>query len=203
MDTQKITTLVNASYEVRKALDASLADIDRKALNALVLVKRHGGRLAGYGVVAVAFRENATELKHLSERLRGQIVPLVEGYLQALRDHYYIDAFETFSAESKGTLECCQNLTQTIADWKTAILADGKQCDGAMDKLLRTVEQIRAGIDEQQYVVINGRIESALSEGTGAPLSQVSRDMGISVEKISNAIRKYEQQLGQLGDFHS
>lgn len=203
LDTQKVITIINASYAVRKAMDTSLSDIDRKALNAMVLVKRHGGRLAGYGVIAGSFREKATELKNLSETLRQQITPLVEGYLQALRDHYYIDTFETLSADLSGLRERCPSLEKTIDEWKQAILVDGKRCDKAMSELLRTVERIRAGIDEQEYVVINGRIESALAEGSGAPLTQVSRDMGVSVEKLSVAIRKYEQQLGQLEDIHS
>lgn len=202
LDTQKITTIINASYVVRKALEVSLSDIDRKALNALVLVKRHGGRLAGYGVIASSFREKATDLKSLSETMRQQIAPLVEGYLQAIRDQYYIDVFENMSNELAGFGERCPHLAQTIEDWKMDILTDRKRCHINMTELMRTVERIRAGIDEQEYVVINGRIESALSEGAGVPLAQVSRDMGVSVGKLSAAIRKYEQQLNLLEDFH-
>jgi hypothetical protein len=203
LDTRKITAIINASYAVRKALDTSLSDIDRKALNALVLVKRHGDILAGYGVIAISFREKSTELKSLSAILRKQITPLVEGYLQAVRDQYYIDVFEQVPEHASGFWKQCPDLAQTLTDWKAAILADKKRCRVAMDELLHTVERIRAGIDEQEYVVINGRIESALSEGSGAPLAQVSRDMGVSVGKLSVAIREYEKQLNQLEDFNT
>ncbi|MHB1644580.1 MAG: hypothetical protein ACYCS8_18335 [Acidithiobacillus sp.] len=202
LNTQQIVRIVNASYTVRMDINAALSDIDRKALNALVLVKRHGGRLAGYGVIAGAFREKATELKGLSEMLHQQITPLVESYLQAIRDQYYIDVFANMPDSLSGAGERCPHLAQTIEDWKKSILEDRRRCHLATNDLLRTVERIRAGIDEQEYVVINGRIESALSEGSGAPLTQVSRDMGVSVKKLSGAIRKYEQQLGELEDFN-
>ena len=51
------------SFRTRRTIEHSLHEIDRRALNAMVLVKRHGNKLASYGVVAQAFREQAVHLK--------------------------------------------------------------------------------------------------------------------------------------------
>ena len=63
MDIRRIMCIMDASYRTRRTIEHSLHEIDRRALNAMVLVKRHGNKLAGYGVVAQAFREQASHLK--------------------------------------------------------------------------------------------------------------------------------------------
>ncbi len=44
--------MADASFAFQVQLRQRLREIDRKALNAQLLVKRHGRGLAGYGVVA-------------------------------------------------------------------------------------------------------------------------------------------------------
>ena len=67
MDIQRIMQIMDASSRTRRIIERSLHEIDRRALNAMVLVKRHGNKLASYGVVAQAFREQAVQ----SEKCRG------------------------------------------------------------------------------------------------------------------------------------
>ncbi|MCR2831942.1 hypothetical protein NR402_16940, partial [Acidithiobacillus ferrooxidans] len=67
-----------------------------------------------------------------------------------------------------------------------------------LTKSLKNVEKLQEGIAEQEYVVIIGRIEAALSEGTGAPLMRVSRDMGMAVTMVRDAIWKYHNQLEEI-----
>lgn len=57
MKMDAVLQLVDASFQAQRDMEKSLRDIDRRALNAMILVKRHGKALAGYGVVAQAFRE--------------------------------------------------------------------------------------------------------------------------------------------------
>ena len=56
MEIQRIMRIMDASSGTRRIIERSLHEIDRRALNAMVLVKRHGNKLASYGVVAQAFR---------------------------------------------------------------------------------------------------------------------------------------------------
>ena len=70
--------------------------------------------------------------------------------------------------------------------------------DQATNKIDDNNEYGGDGIAEQEYVVIIGRIEAALSEGTGAPLMRVSRDMGMAVATVRDAIWKYHNQLKEI-----
>jgi hypothetical protein len=75
MDIQRIMSIMDASYHTRRTIERALHEIDRRALNAMVLVKRHGNKLAGYGVVAQAFREQAAHLKEAASPLQHSIAP--------------------------------------------------------------------------------------------------------------------------------
>ena len=62
-------------------------------------------------------------------------------------------------------------------------------------QLVQTVARLQEGIAEQEYVVTNGRIEAALSERSGAPLMRVSREMGVAVATVRDAIWEYRREL--------
>jgi hypothetical protein len=61
MINHRIMAVMDASHRTRRTIEQSLREIDRRALNDMALVKRHGNTLAGYGVVVQAFREQAVE----------------------------------------------------------------------------------------------------------------------------------------------
>ena len=69
MDVKQIMHIVESSYRARHIMDTALREIDRRALNAMVLVKRHGKALAGYGVIAQSFREQAARLKRAASMM--------------------------------------------------------------------------------------------------------------------------------------
>ncbi|HEY3704068.1 MAG TPA: hypothetical protein VGL22_03350 [Terracidiphilus sp.] len=77
MDIKRIMRIMDLSFHTRRTIERSLHEIDRRALNAMVLVKQHGNKLASYGVVAQAFREHAVHLKQVATPLQRSIAPLV------------------------------------------------------------------------------------------------------------------------------
>ncbi|MBU2793124.1 hypothetical protein HAQ01_06935 [Acidithiobacillus thiooxidans] len=193
MDMDKMMRLVDASHALNKTLASALREIDRRALNALVLVKRHGNALAGYGVVAQAFRERAASLKELAKDMQHHVSPLILLQMRALMHKRVADSF--FHVENLMGDKSCSSLSSKRQEWLTAVADEELEARVLFQQLLAAVDRIQAGIAEQEYVVVNGRIEAALSEGTGAPLSRVSRDMGGAVDIVSQAIRNYRRQL--------
>ena len=101
MDVQCIMRIMDASFRTRRTIEHSLHEIDRRALNAMVLVKRHGNKLASYGVVAQAFREQAGHLKASASPLQQSIAPLVRVQMRILQHRRYTDLFRR-AAESMG-----------------------------------------------------------------------------------------------------
>lgn len=193
MKMERLMRLADASHALDKTLASALREIDRRALNALVLVKRHGNALAGYGVVAQAFRERAASLKESAKEMQRHVSPLILSQMRALEHERLADSFlriRTLMGDS-----ACESLACTRHDWLVVAANEEKEAQVMLQQLLAAVDRIQAGIAEQEYVVVNGRIEAALSEGAGAPLSQVSRDMGAAVEIVSQAIRNYRNQL--------
>ncbi len=83
--------MADASFAFQMQLRQRLREIDRKALNAQLLVKRHGRGLAGYGVVAQSFRDGAQQLQHAAARVREAIQPLIVAFMQSLRDGAQFD----------------------------------------------------------------------------------------------------------------
>ncbi len=94
--------------------------------------------------------------------------------------------------------KACPNLISTQNTWQKIIQQEEVEAVKVLDHLLETVQQLQEGIEEQEYVVTNGRIEAALAEKTGAPLMRVSRDMGEAVRTVAQAIRSYRHQLESL-----
>lgn len=193
MDMKKMMELVDDSHHLDKVLANALREIDRRALNALVLVKRHGNALAGYGVVAQAFRERAAFLKESAKDMQQHISPLILLQMRALMHRRVADSF--LHIENIMRTKDCVSLACTRKAWLETVASEEAGSHMLFRQLLASVDRVQAGIAEQEYVVVNGRIEAALSEETGAPLSQVSRDMGGAINIVSEAIRHYRRQL--------
>jgi hypothetical protein len=193
MDMERMMRLVDASHQMDITLTFALREIDRRALNALVLVKRHGNALAGYGVVAQAFRERAASLKDAAKEMQRFVAPLIQMQMRVLQHDRLAESFGRMIALMGE--KSCPSLARTRDDWRHIIAREEAETSGVLQQLLHAVEVIQAGIAEQEYVVVNGRIEAALSEGTGAPLMRVSQDMGAAVEIVSQAVHKYRIQL--------
>ncbi len=199
MDMERIMAIIDASYQTRARMEGALRDIDRRALNAMVLVKRHGNALAGYGVVASAFREGAARLKESGARLQEAIAPLVRAYMRILQHESYAELFHRMhKAINDLGKDGCPSIAQTEQTWAQTIAAEEAEAMQSLQHLLQAVQRVQEQIAEQEYIVTNGRIEAALSEGTGAPLMRVSRDMGSAVTIVREAIGSYRYRLEEL-----
>jgi hypothetical protein len=200
MDIHHIMDLVEASYQTRHSMEGALRDIDRRALNAMVLVKRHGNALAGYGVVASAFREGAASLKEAASHMQELMAPLIRAHMRILQHRSYADLFRRMreSMDKSGKTCTCPTLGGTEETWAQTIAAEEAEALNTLRILIQAVNRIQERIAEQEYVVTNGRIEAALSEDTGAPLMRVSRDMGNAVGIVRDAINSYRNQLEEI-----
>jgi len=198
MDVRRIMKIMDASYRTRRTIEKSLHEIDRRALNAMVLVKRHGTKLAGYGVVAEAFREQASSLKESAAPLQQAIDPLVRAHMRILQHQRFRDMQRrtTAAMPSNGTYEGFS--CRAESGWDKAIAAAEADAVKVLRRLVGTVVRLQEGIAEQEYVVTNGRIEAALSENSGAPLMRVSHEMGVAVAKVRDAIWQYRGELEEV-----
>ena len=198
MDIQSIMRIMDASSGTRRIIERSLHEIDRRALNAMVLVKRHGNKLASYGVVAQAFREQAVQLKNAAAPLQQSVAPLVRVQMRMLQPpalprcsaalrRWRVRTSQSphFPFPSGGTLAAQYRSRRSRRhDDSAPPGGDGHPAE--------------EGITEQEYVVTNGRIEAALSEQSGAPLMRVSHEMGLAVAKVRDAIWKYRAELEEV-----
>ena len=198
MEIQHIMQVVDASFVARQSIEKSLREIDRRALNAMVLVKRHGNTLAGYGVVAQAFRERAANLKESASHLQETIAPLIQAHMRILQHQRFVASFSVIAQAMAQYGQACASLENIRTRWRDIIAREEVEARKILLRLIATVDALQEGIEEQEYVVTNGRIEAALAEDTGAPLMRVSRDMGEAVRTVSNAIRTYRHQLESL-----
>ena len=197
MDTQCIMRIMDVSFRTRRMIELSLHEIDRRALNAMVLVKRHGNKLARYGVVAQAFREQAVHLKAAATPLQQSIAPLVRIHMRILQQGRYTELFRR-TALVNGDAGFNNFLQQSEGNWQHNIQAEEAEGVVILRRLVETVARLQEGIAEQEYVVTNGRIEAALSEQSGAPLMRVSHEMGLAVAKVRDAIWKYRGELEEV-----
>ncbi|MDA8153263.1 MAG: hypothetical protein M0003_11240 [Acidithiobacillus sp.] len=198
MDMERISRLVDASHTLNNTLTSALREIDRMALNALVLVKRQGNALAGYGVIAQAFRERAAFLKEVAQDLQHYMNPLIQTQMRILTYTWMAESFAHLQRQMGESR--CANLACAQKHWQKNIVAREAEAHGLFQSLLKAVVRVQDGIAEQEYVVVNGRIEAALSEGAGVPLGRVSNDMGVAVGKVSQAVSHYRRQLEE--SFH-
>lgn len=198
MDIQRIMQIMDASSRTRRTIERSLHEIDRRALNAMVLVKRHGNKLASYGVVAQAFREQAVHLKDAAAPLQQSVAPLVRVELRILQNARFTEMFRRTKEMTKANGRFSTFLSQSEQNWRRNIEAEEAEGITILRQLVETVVRLQEGIAEQEYVVTNGRIEAALSEQSGAPLMRVSHEMGLAVAKVRDAIWKYRAELEEV-----
>ena len=198
MEVKSIMRIMDASFRTRRMIELSLHEIDRRALNAMVLVKRHGNRLASYGVVAQAFREQAVHLKEAATPLQQSITPLVRVQMRILQHRRYTDLFHRTAQGMHANADAKTFLSQSEGNWQHNIDNEAGEGVAILRRLVETVVRLQEGITEQEYVVTNGRIEAALSEQSGAPLMRVSHEMGLAVAKVRDAIWKYRGELEEV-----
>ena len=198
---QQIMEVVDASFRARQDIERALREIDRRALNAMVLVKKHGNALAGYGVVAQAFRERAAMLRESASHLQENIAPLIEAQMRILQQQRLIQHYDQMlQGNGEELRKQCSGFATTRQDWGKVIASEQETARRILRQLLDKVRTLQEGVEEQEYVVTSGRIEAALVEASGAPLMRVSRDMGEAVQIVARAIREYRQQLERLQD---
>jgi hypothetical protein len=198
MDIKSIMRIMDASFQTRRTIERSFHEIDRRALNAMVLVKRHGNKLASYGVVAQAFREQALLLKEAAFPLQQSIAPLVRVHMRILQHERYVALFQRTADVLGDNKHAVEFLSQDGQAWQRNIHSDEAEGITILRRLVDTVVRLQEGINEQEYVVTNGRIEAALSELSGAPLMRVSHEMGLAVAKVRDAIWKYRGELEEV-----
>jgi len=198
MDIQRVMQIMDASSRTRRTIDRSLHEIDRRALNAMVLVKRHGNKLASYGVVAQAFREQAVRLKAAAAPLQQSVAPLVRVQLRVLQQARFREMFRRTAEMMQPDKPARIFLSRSEGNRQSSMAADEAEAVTILRHLVETVTRLQEGITEQEYVVTNGRIEAALSEQSGAPLMRVSHEMGLAVTKVRDAIWKYRAELEEV-----
>lgn len=198
MDIRCIMHIMDASFRTRRTIERSLHEIDRRALNAMVLVKRHGNKLASYGVVAQSFREQAVNLKEAATPLQQSIAPLVRVQMRILQHDRVASMFHRVrqAMNTAGTAESF--LCSSESSWRRNIEAEQTEVIAILRRLIEAVSRLQEGITEQEYVVTNGRIEAALSEQSGAPLMRVSHEMGLAVAKVRDAVWTYRGELEEV-----
>lgn len=200
MDIRRIMRIMDASSRTRRTIERSLHEIDRRALNAMVLVKRHGTKLASYGVVAEAFREQALQLKHAAAPLERSVAPLVRAQMRILQNARLLELFRRTAERLPADGRYGAYLSKREPNWRGEIEAQEAEGARILRQLMETVRRLQEGIAEQEYVVTNGRIEAALSEQSGAPLMRVSQEMGVAVAKVREAIWRYHEELEEALD---
>ena len=198
MNIQQIMRIMDASSRTRRTIERSLHEIDRRALNAMVLVKRHGNKLASYGVVAQSFREQALVLKDAAAPLQQLVAPLIRSQLRILQHAGFSEIFHRSAKLMKADARSEEFLRQSELARQRNIESDETEGITILRRLVKTVARLQEGIAEQEYVVTNGRIEAALSEQSGAPLMRVSQEMGLAVAKVREAIWKYRSELEEV-----
>lgn len=198
MDIQLIMQIMDASSGTRRIIERSLHEIDRRALNAMVLVKRHGNKLASYGVVAQAFREQAVHLKNAAAPLQQSVAPLVRVQMRALQHARFTEMFRRTAEMLNTNGRSSTFLSQSEVNWQRNTEAEEAEGITILRHLVEIVTRLQEGITEQEYVVTNGRIEAALSEQSGAPLMRVSHQMGLAVAKVKDAIWRYRSELEEV-----
>ncbi len=198
MDIQSIIRIMDATSRTRRTIERALHEIDRRALNAMVLVKRHGNKLASYGVVAQAFREQAVQIKNAAAPLQQSVAPLVRVQLHILQHARYSEVFRRAKEIMEARGRSSDFLERSELNWLRNIEGREAEATAILRHLVETVARLQEGITEQEYVVTNGRIEAALSEQSGAPLMRVSHEMGLAVAKVRDAIWKYRADLEEV-----
>ena len=204
MDDQSLDTLrrdfiavADATYAFQGALKKRLREIDRKALNAQVLVKRHGKELAGYGVVAQAFREGAQAMQTSAEQVQKLINPLMLHFMETLRDAQQMESLRNIHNAATAHCPSLAERMRQHADMQDRHAAGSRRAGLALNSALDRFQSVIAELD---YVVVNGRIEAALKGTVSAPLAQVSLEMDRSVSGVQELLRTYREQIERISE---
>ncbi len=202
MNDQSLDTLrrdfiavADATYAFQRALKKRLREIDRKALNAQVLVKRHGKELAGYGVVAQAFREGAQAMQTAAEQVQKFINPLMLHFMETLRNAQQMDSLRNIHDAATADCPSLAERMRQHADMQERHAAVSRRASLALNSALDRFQSVIAEID---YVVVNGRIEAALKGAVSAPLAQVSLEMDRSITGVQELLRTYREQIERI-----
>ena len=131
MDIQCIMRIMDASFRTRRIIELSLHEIDRRALNAMVLVKRHGNKLASYGVVAQAFREKAVHLKEAAAPLQQSVAPLVRVQMRILQHGRLPSMFRRTAERCGERPRAAQSSVKSEVNWQHNIAAE--EAEGISD----------------------------------------------------------------------
>ena len=205
MNSSHVATVADGSFHAKATLRRSLREIDRRALNAIVHVKRHGKRLAGYGIVAQAFREQAAELRVMTDAMQELMRPLIYAQMEIVRDEQTWSTFRRVCGpEGTNTTASTASLSRDLLDKVEEKLrrkgrAHKLHMRTALLDLLRAVEMLQECVSAQEYVVVNGRIEAALLPSDGGDLlMQVSADMAEAVSATRQAVERYRRQLEEI-----
>lgn len=184
--------VADATFAFQGQLQRRLREIDRKALNAQVLVKRHGKELAGYGVIAQSFREGARQLQDAGTQVQKAIYPLMLVFMQALRDSTQLQKILILPEALRRQMP---SLAATVESRRTAQAEESMRA-GA--QLRRALDGFRSIVAELEYVVVNANIEAALKGGARVQLAQVSADMKNAVAQVGDLLRQYVQHIEQI-----
>lgn len=187
--------VADATYGFQGQLQRRLREIDRKALNAQVLVKRHGKELAGYGVVAQSFREGAQQLQGAASEVQQAIHPLMLGFMQTLRDTQQIDKLQHLP---DGVRRAAPALGQAVRAHQRALGTRNAHSRQAGTRLRQALTRFEGVVAELEYVVVNGRIEAALKGDARAALAQVSADMDNAVVQVRELLRQYVEHIEKV-----
>ncbi len=187
--------VADVTFSFQGQLRRYLREIDRKALNAQVLVKRHGKDLAGYGVVAQSFREGAQQLQTAADEMQQAIHPLMLGFMQTLLDSYRIDKLEHLPETAR---QLAPGLQRAIEERQMQLETRTEQGRRASTRLRQALARFESVVAELEYVVVNGRIEAALKGDARAALAQVSSDMDKAVVQVRNLLRTYTDQIEKV-----
>ena len=183
--------VADATHTFQGLLHRRLREIDRKALNAQVLVKRHGKDLAGYGVVAQSFREGAQQLQAASSEVQQTIHPLMLGFMDALRNAQSLDRLLVLPER----IQRLPQLQAAIGRGETTLKQNTERSRRSGSRLRKTLEHFENVVAGLEYVVVNGRIEAALKGDARAALAQVSADMDLAVRQVRDLLAKYTQDI--------
>ena len=187
--------VADVTFSFQGQLRRYLREIDRKALNAQVLVKRHGKDLAGYGVVAQSFREGAQQLQTAADEMQQAIHPLMLGFMQTLLDSYRIDKLEHLPETAR---QLAPGLQRAIEERQMQLETRTEQGRRASTRLRQALARFESVVAELEYVVVNGRIEAALKGDARAAIAQVSSDMDKAVVQVRNLLRTYTDQIEKV-----
>lgn len=184
--------MADATCTFQLEIKRRLREIDRKALNAQVLVKRHGKDLSGYGVVAQSFREGAGAMQAAVDAVQEIIAPLMTGRMDDMRAALQLETLERVQDNVVKNCAAVATYRSRLQDEREVNEKERRAIGANLLKALGRFEEV---VTELDYVVVNGRIEAALKSGSTAPLSQVSMDMYRAVASVREVLRGYREKI--------